>query len=34
METHRNKFFILDDQNTPLVNDDNQVCNYFMVSDP
>lgn len=20
METHRNKFFILDDQNTPLVN--------------
>ena len=34
METHRNKFFILDDQNTPLVNDDNQICNYFMVSDP
>jgi hypothetical protein len=34
METHRNKFFILDDQNTPLVNEDNQICNYFMVSDP
>ena len=34
METHRNKFFILDDPNTPGVNDDNQICNYFMVSDP
>ena len=34
METHRNKFFILDDQNTPSVNEDNQACNYFLVSDP
>ena len=34
MEVHRNKFFILDDPNTPGVNDDNQICNYFMVSDP
>jgi hypothetical protein len=34
METHRNKFFILDDPNTTGVNDDNQGCNYFMVSDP
>ena len=34
MDLHRNKFFILDDPNTPGVNDDNQICNYFMVSDP
>lgn len=34
MEFHRSKFFILDDPNTASVTEDNQVCNYFMVSDP
>ena len=33
METHRSKFFILDDPNISGVTEDNQVCNYFMVSD-
>lgn len=34
MEQHRSKFFILDDPNTTNVTEDNQACNYFMVSDP
>lgn len=33
METHRCKFFILDDPNIATVTEDNQICNYFMVSD-
>lgn len=33
MEEHRSKFFILDDPNTASVTEDNQICNYFMVSD-
>lgn len=33
MEHHRSKFFILDDPNTASVTEDNQACNYFMVSD-
>lgn len=33
MEIHRSKFFILDDPNIAGVTEDNQICNYFMVSD-
>ena len=33
MEEHRNKFFILEDKNIVNVTEDNQMCNYFMVSD-
>lgn len=34
MEQHRNKFFILEDSNIVNVSEDNQACNYYMVSDP
>lgn len=33
MELHRNKFFLLEDSNIVNVNEDNQVCNYFMIYD-
>lgn len=33
METHRNKFFLLEDTNILNVTEDNQVCNYFMIYD-
>ena len=33
MEFHRSKFFLLDDHNTCSVSQDNQICNYFNVSD-
>jgi len=34
MSVHRNKFYILEDKNIINVTEDNQSCNYHMVSDP
>lgn len=33
MEEHRNKFFLLEDSNNVNVTEDNQICNYFMISE-